>query len=273
MATSVRCVRVNHPNVVLEDFDATVDHLTGLFGMQFVADLDNKEWHAALINLGRVLFEVFTPHAWLLNSRYGPHWLGCEFEVADLDEARAAIAERGIRILRDLDVAVHTHPADTFGMSFEFYAGNFHDQEMPFFIEQMKPAEYWRDEHPLGVTGLKALRIAVDEPDAVALDLQSFVGAAPAYEEDRPAIGGRAIGLSLAGTTAEVLGPTGGGVLADHVRAHGDGIRSTVFQVVDLGRVEAYFAERGVTLVPGDAPGSLAVPAAANRGVLFEFAE
>jgi hypothetical protein len=71
-------------NVVLEDFDATIEHLEGLYGFQFVADLDNKEWHAALVVLGRVLFEVFTPHAWLLNSRYGPHYLGVEFEVMDM---------------------------------------------------------------------------------------------------------------------------------------------------------------------------------------------
>ena len=46
MSTSVQCLRVNHMNVVLEDFDATIEHLSGLYGMQFVADLDNKEWHA-----------------------------------------------------------------------------------------------------------------------------------------------------------------------------------------------------------------------------------
>jgi hypothetical protein len=241
--------------------------------MQYVADLDNKEWHAMLVVLGRVLFEVFTPHAWLLNARYGAHHLGMEFQVADMAEARQALAERGVRILRDLDVAVHTHPADSYGMSFEFFGDNFHDREMPSFLEQMKPAEYWRDEHPLGVTGLKAFRLAVDDAPAVSSFLQDFVRAEPAYDEDRPAIGARALGLSLAGTTAEVLGATGDGMIADHVRRYGDGIRSTVFEVADLGRVERHFGEHGIALQPGVAPGSLAVPAELNRGVIFEFAE
>ena len=41
----------------------------------------------------------------------------------------------------------------------------------------------------------------------------------------------------------------------------------------DLGAAERYFAERGITLVPGDAPDALAIPPEQNDGLLYEFAE
>ena len=44
-----------------------------------------------------------------------------------------------------------------------------------------------------------------------------------------------------------------------------------MFGVRDLDRVRTYFGARGVELVAGTAPDSLAVPARQNRGVIFEF--
>ena len=67
-------------------------------------------------------------HAFLLNARYGPHYLGLELQ-ADMDAVREVIAARGIGIARDIGFAVHTHPADTLGVSFEFYDGEFHQRE------------------------------------------------------------------------------------------------------------------------------------------------
>ena len=41
---------------------------------------------------------------------------------------RETLAARGIRIARDLDVAVHAHPADCHGVSLEFFDDSFHDE-------------------------------------------------------------------------------------------------------------------------------------------------
>jgi hypothetical protein len=46
-----------------------------------------------------------------------------------------------------------------------------------------------------------------------------------------------------------------------------------VFRVRDIGRARRYFAERGIDLVPGDTPNSLALPAERNLGLIFEFSE
>lgn len=119
MTTSIKPVRMNHLNLVLEDFDASVAHFTGLYGAEFMADIPNPETHACLIEIGRVIYEIFVPNAWLLTARYGAHYVGLEYQ-ADIDQVRAAIAERNIRVVRDIGLALHTHPADTLGVAFEF---------------------------------------------------------------------------------------------------------------------------------------------------------
>jgi hypothetical protein len=271
--TSIRCTRVNHMNLVLQDFDASVAHFRELYGADFLMDLPQRELHACLIEIGRVIFELFVPHEFLTSVRYGPHYVGLEYQ-ADVDVVREAVAERGIRIVRDIGVALHTHPADCFGLSFEFYGGYFHDNDWPLLGgNKMKSADYWRDEHPLGLTGLKGYSVAVHDIEAASAFFQSFVSAVPIYEEARPAVAARAIGLQVSDEVVELITATGDGPLQRHLYRYGDGIRSTNFGCRDIEQLRRYFAERGVELVPGDAPGALSVPAEANLGAIFQFSE
>jgi hypothetical protein len=69
----------------------------------------------------------------------------------------------------------------------------------------------------------------------------------------------------------ELITPTGDGALQRHLHRYGDGIRSTNFGCRDIDQLRRYFAERGVELIAGDAPGALAVPAEANLGAIFQF--
>lgn len=272
MMTAINPVRVNHMNLVLEDFDASVAHFRDFYGADFLADIPQKEWRACLVEMGRVIFELFVPHDFLLNHRHGPHFVGIEYQ-ADMDVVRESVAQRGIRIVRDIGIALHTHPADCFGVAFEFYGGYFHDREWPTIGGRMKSATYWRDKHPLGLTGLKGYDVAVADLDAAVHFMEGFLGGARAYEEDRPEIGARAVGLQVADAILEVVAPTGDGSLRDHLHSHGQGIRSTLFGVRDVDQARRYFLDRGVPVEPGFAPGSFAVPASVNRGVLFEFAQ
>lgn len=271
MLRTIRPVRVNHINMVIKDFDAGIAHFRNLYGADFLADYPQAEWHAGLFEMGGVIFEPFVPPTWLLSSRYGPHYLGIEYQ-ADMDAARAAIADHGIRIVRDIGLALHTHPADTLGVAFEFYDGGFHEREWPLIGGRMKSADYWRDEHPLGLTGLKAVTLVVEDAGAAAALLRSFLSAQSAYEEARPAVGAQAIGLTIAGSVIELLVPTGDGVIRRHLDRFGPGIRSTVMGVRDIGQAQYYFAERGLTLALGDRPESLAIAAEDNMGIILEFA-
>jgi catechol 2,3-dioxygenase-like lactoylglutathione lyase family enzyme len=270
---AIECLHMNHLNVVVQDFEASVERLAELFGARFVVDIPQPEWHAGLVTFGGIIFELFAPHEFLLNARYGPHYLGIEYQVADVEEVRQAVQAKGIRIARDLGIAFHTHPLDTFGVGLEFLGHSFHAQENPSWIEQLKPMEYWRDEHPLGCVGLRRYSVAVSDIDAATAFFRDFVGGTVTYEAHRQAAGARAVGLAVADSVIELIAPIGDGPLRRHLNRYGDGIRSAVLAVRDLDTARRYFAERGVALHPGDAVDALAIAADDARGVLFEISE
>jgi hypothetical protein len=272
MADRIHPVRVNHMNVVLEDYDASVAHFRDLYGAEHLMDLRKPDVYAGIINIGDVLFELFVPPVYLLNARYGPHYVGVEYQ-ANMTDVRRVLADRGIRIVRDADVALHTHPADCHGIAFEFIDMAFHDYEWPLVGGRMKPPAYWRNEHPLGLAGLKGYTVAVADLDAARAFMETFLNAKVVYDALRPHIAAHAIGLKAGDAVIELLTPTGGGALQRHVSRHGEGIRSTIFAVRDLAQARGYFAARNIPVVDGAAPNSFAVPAEANFGLIFEFAE
>jgi catechol 2,3-dioxygenase-like lactoylglutathione lyase family enzyme len=266
---------MNHINAMVEDFDASVEHLVDLYGAQFNLDLPGAHWHACLVTIGGVMFEVFAPTEYLLNARLGPHYVGVEYQVPSVDDAREEFTSRGMRVIRELGSAFHIHPAEAFGVAWEMFDRSFHDPDDPPvpYVEPLKPSAYWRNEHPIGYLGLKRLSIAVSDPTVALEFFQDLLGARVLYESDRPSAVARAVGLTLGDTTVELLTPVGSGPIELYLARFGDGIRSTVFAVHDIGRTRRYFAERGTPLHPGDAPDSLAVAPEWNLGLLFEFSE
>lgn len=271
MARTIRPSRVNHVNAVVQDFDASVAHFGQAYGAGLMLDMPQKEFHACLIEMGRVIFELFVPHDFLLSARLGPHYVGLEWQ-ADMDEVRAALADHGLRTVRDIGIALHTHPEDCFGVAHEFYAGEFHSRDWPLLGGPIRSAGYWRDEHPLGLAGLGGYTHVVEDLDAASAFYRGFLGAQPVFDEDRPAIAGRAQGLKVADALVELLMPTGEGWLDRQLRRQGQGILSTVLAVGDATQARHYCVSRGIPLEDGTAPGRLAVPAAANQGIMFEFA-
>ncbi len=275
MTAPITCLSMNHINAVVDGYDESVARFADLYGTQIILDMPREEWHACLLVFGgAVIFELFAPHDDLLHARFGPHYVGVEYQVTDADAAREAIVARGGRVLRELGVAFHAHPAECHGVAWEFYGESFHAVPSPVdYLEPIRPLSYWGDEHPLGCIGLKRYSLAVEDLDAGRGFLQEVVNGTVSYEEDRPAIGAKAVGVTLANTVVELLAPTADGVLSRHVARWGDGIRSTVFQVKDLQVARTYFKGKGVELVPGDAPGTLAIRPEDNCGLLFEFSE
>ncbi|MGO9059097.1 MAG: VOC family protein [Candidatus Binataceae bacterium] len=270
MANSIHPRLVNHPNIVVKDVAASIAHFRELYGAEFVMDVPVQGFSASLVDIGGMVFELFSPPEFLFSARQGPHFLGLEY-VVDIDEARAAIAAREIRLLRDYGQVLHTDPADGFGISFEFYDRSFYGPESP--IPALTPAEYWRHEHRLSLSGLKAYTVAVPNADAAARFYQSFLSAEHAYEEERPELGARVIGLEVGGSIVEILEPKAAGPLQNQLYRTGQGIRSVIFRTKDIRRAQDYFVERRVAVIPGSAPNRFAVDPKANEGVLFEFSE
>jgi catechol 2,3-dioxygenase-like lactoylglutathione lyase family enzyme len=274
MPKTLSCLHMNHINAMVEDFEKSVEHFRNLYGAQFNLDLPGDHWHACLITIGGVMFEVFAPSEYLLHARLGPHYVGIEYQVPDADEARTEVLARGMRVIRELGVAIHVHPAEAFGVAWEFFGRSFHDDPPPVqYVEPLKPSAYWRDEHPLGFTGLKRFSVAVSDLESAIEFFKDFLGATVVYEEGRPAVAARAVGMTLDDTVAELISPIGAGAIERYLARYGDGIRSTVFAVRDLDSAEAYFADHGVTVHPGDAPGAIAIAPEDNCGLLFEFSE
>ncbi len=271
VAKSLHPQRLNHINAVIEDFDTGVFHMRSLFGADLVLDLPQSEWHAALLDLGRTLFEFFVPPAFLLNSRYGPHYLGIEYQ-ANVNEARDAFASHGVRIIRDKGpLFFHTHPADAFGVSFEIWDGVFTDRDWPLLGGKMKPAEYWRDEHFLGITGLTAYTVAVKDIRKATDFFRSLFAADLAYEQPRPSIVAHAVVLSVAGSHMELLTPTSAGPLDTYLNRFGEGIYSSVFGVQSQDKVKSYLEGRGIALDVGSAADRFSINPDANLGLRFEF--
>ena len=271
IARSAHCRRVSHTNLVIENLDASVAFLSDIYGASFMLDLPGPDWHACLVEIGGLVVELFEPKNFMLNSRIGPHYLGIEYEV-DLAEARAAVADHGIRIMRDIVAAIHTDPADGFGVDYEFFDGTFYGPDAPHVTTRTRGAEYWAT-HPIGFTALIGYTHAVSDLAAASTFLQSFLGAKPVYEVVRAGLGARAIGLRIADDICELVSPMSDGPLLREMLRVGHGIRSTVYGVSDVAVARAYFESRGLRVIEGTAPGSIAVDPRDNLGILFEFAE
>ena len=272
--TSIRPSAVNHVNFVPDDYDAAVRQLTEFYGARFLLDVPIGEPdRACLIDLGRVVIELFTPgFASRLKSFRGACSLGVEY-VADVAQARQAMAERGFDMSLDYGSVIHAHADDCFGLAIEFFAHAFLGEDRPAAIAPPASAAYWRDEHPLGLLGLKAYCLAVNDAEAAAAFFADFLSGERRYDEERPAIGARAVGLHVGDGIVELLAPTGPGPLAARLARDGEGMISTVFRVASLDRARAFHAARGVELAAGTDLGRLAAPLTLNRGMAFEFSE
>jgi len=275
MPEALELIHMNHINAMVEDFDATIELLDNVYGAQFNLDLPGAHWHACLVTIGGVMFEVFAPTEYLLNARMGPHYVGVEYQVPNVEEARDEVTARGMRVVRELGSAFHMHPADGLGVGWEIFDRSFQDPDNPPvpYVEPLKSPDYWSDVHPLGYLGLKRYSVVVSDMKAALDFADGFLGARVLYETDRPAVAARAVGIALGDTVAEFLVPIGPGEVERFHARYGDGIRSTVFAVRSLDRARDFFNERGVEVHPGDASDSFAVPPRHSGGLLFEFSE
>lgn len=191
--------------------------------------------------------------------------------MPDVAAVRAACDALGVRILSDLGHFFFTHPRDSFGVSWEVWAGDWHVPPADSAFRPVHPDAYWRDEHPLGVTGLAGLRAAVPDLATAVAFFDRVFGASVAYRDTRPAIGAEAAGVHVGDTVVELLAPTGPGELTDFLERYGPRLRSTVFEVDDLERVERHLDAIGIPLLDGDDAKSRLLAPDHNHGLRMEL--
>ena len=223
------------------------------------------------MTLGGVMFEFFAPkergergQGRLLN-KFGDHYIGIEYHVPDVTSAREFANEKGIRIINDLGAAFFTYPGHSFGIAFEIYDGDFR--------QLAQPAGYWENQHPLGLTGLARLVVAVESAGAAAARLNELAYVSQLGAVTRPRAAARGVQLQVGTAVWELLEPAGDGALADYLGRYGQRIRSTVFKAGNLAEVEKHLTAQGFDLIPGDAADALAINPAQNKNLLFEFTE
>jgi hypothetical protein len=280
---------VSHLNLLADGYQRTMDRLIELFGVQInlqIPAAPGDDTDAFLFTLGDVITEAFCPRQRAergqgrLLAMYGEHYLGVEFETADVAEARRTCERLGVRIIRDDGHVFFTHPGATCGLAWELFEGNFHrvpgggyegDEGIAPHWTPLKSPAWWRDEHPLGVVGLSRVTVAVRDVDAAVEQFRSVVASEIVGRPDRS--GAKAVQLLAGDAVFELLAPTEQGPLSAFLERYGERMRSTVYRVADLGRVESHLVAKGVTPEPGDGPETLAVPRAEIMNLGFEFTE
>lgn len=285
MATPLTLLHMTHLNALVEGYEDTIEHFEKTFGGQVNfrvpgAPDDPDDTDACVFTVGYVIFEFFAPRRRAergqgrLLERFGEHYLGIEFQVPDVAAARASCAELDIRIINDRGHMFFTYPGSCLGLSLELWEGNFYESLGPDSPQgPLHPRAYWRDEHPLGLDGLKRVSVAVADLDAASERLAVVTGATPMNREPRPLAAAVGSEFQLGDTVVELMAPTGPGPVASFLERYGEHMRSTVFRAADLGRVEKYLGEQGLSVVTGDRDDTLAVLPEQNHNLLFEFSE
>jgi len=285
MVEPLELISLSHINAIVDGHDSSIDHFTDLWGgvVNFRIP-DDGEVRACLITIGGVIYELFAPNdrtaergQGRLLGRFGDHYIGAEYRVPDVQVARERCEGLGIRILNDRRDFFFTYPGSTHGIAWELWDQDWHDvlaASNPDLGPRtpVPPRSYWLGQ-PLGLTGLVRFSTVVEDLEVAVARFGEAVGAKETYRVARPAAGAVAVGMAVGDTVMEVMAPTGAGPVRDYLERYGERIRSSVYGVTDMGRAEAYFSAKGITLVAGDAPGTKAIPPAQNHGLLFELSE
>jgi hypothetical protein len=280
----LQLLALSHLNAIVDGYEDTIDHLARVFGAQVNIRIPGNseapdDTDACLITIGDVIFELFAPRRrgergqGRLLDRFGDHFIGVEYQVPDVSQAREQCRALDVPIINDVGRYFLTHPRSCVGISWEIWDGNWYEYLGPDGPGPLHPRTYWRDEHPLGLDGCARISVAAENLDTAVERLIAVVGAREIGRSPRPQAVAMGAELQIGDTVFEVLAPTGSGPISSFLDRYGERIRSTVFKTVNLGAVEKHLREQGIDLVPGDRGDTLAIPPEQNHNLLFEFTE
>jgi catechol 2,3-dioxygenase-like lactoylglutathione lyase family enzyme len=272
----VKVLTLTHVNQILGDFEQANAFYQRVFGAQEYMNSYHpaEERDASLFVIGNTCIELFSPRTTtsLLGrnlERYGNGWHSFEWRVDDLDEAREALHERGVRITTDYPSQfLMTHPRDTYGAILELCPHEMHNDPR---LETDWSDQPW-SEGPLGISGLGQMSIAVRDADAAADFFAELTGAAVVYR-DRGEGGARCHGVQFPDHILQLAQPDKPGPVSDFVEKHGQRLRKLTFTVHDTARVREHFLGNGLRVLEGDSPAAVILDPRDNYGVIYEFVE
>lgn len=267
--------KVIHINQVLGEFDAARAHYDRTFNaLEFMNSYEEtQDRDASLFVIGDTCIELFSPRGpdSLLGQnleRFGDSWHSFEVKVDDLEAAKAAFEERGVRITTYWPNSFFmVHPKDAHGLLFEVCCLEMEND--PRLESDWSPAPW--AEGPLGITGLRALTAAVRDLDAAADFVGDLLGAEPLTRQAFPGIA-RTAQFLLGDTVLELQQPDGEtGPVAAYLAQWGPRMRSVDFLSSDVEAAKAHLESLELQVIPGDAPGWIAIAEADNYGVRYQL--
>src|SRR5580658_306555 len=140
--TPLQLLHMTHLNALVDGYEDTIEHFTKIFGGQVNMRIpgapdDPDDTDACVFTIGYVIFEFFAPRRrgdkgqGRLLGRFDDHYLGIEFQVPDVSEARSRCEELDIRIINDRRHMFFTYPGSCLGLSWELWEGNFYESLGP----------------------------------------------------------------------------------------------------------------------------------------------
>jgi catechol 2,3-dioxygenase-like lactoylglutathione lyase family enzyme len=276
--TTLQVEKVIHINQVLGPFDAANRFYTDVFGaVEYMNSYEpGEDRDASLFVIGDTCIELFSPRGddSLLGrnlARFGDSFHSFELKVPDLDAAKAAFDERGVRVTTYWPgVFFMTHPKDGHGLLFELCPFDMANDPR---VEPGWSAASWREDHPLGIDRLNAMSAAVVDLDAASGFVADLLGIDVLYREHRAGVGEIAA-FWLGDTVLELMAPSDDdSPVAGYIERYGPRLRSLHFRVRDVAAVANHLAAHGLRTVPGDVDGWIALDPCDNYGVLYQFTE
>lgn len=269
--------KVIHINQVLGAFDQANGFYADVFGArEYMNSYDTEQRRdASLFVIGDTCIELFSPRDTqsLLGAslaKYGDSWHSFEVKVPDLEVAKAAMEEHGVRVTTYRPGGFFmVHPADTHGMLLEVCS---HDMRNDPRLEGDWTPQPWRD-HPMGITGLNNLTCAVRDLGDASEFFSVLVGADPVYRGERDGVGA-VVCFWLGDTMLELIQPeSDASPVAGYIDRYGQRMRSLLWRVADVEAAGRHLVGKGLRVIQGDVPGWIALDPRDNFGVLWQFTE
>lgn len=252
MQSSLSVERLGHVNVFDDSYEASLNGQRDVLGAKVFREWTEEQFGGAnaLALVGGTCIETFAPTApdgaigqWL--KARGPGWHSLEWTIPSLAEAEQILTEHGIRVTERTEAYLFSHPKDLHGLCLELTEHHFEDDDRD--LPGWAPT-FWRDEHPLGITGKATVKLASKTPAESAADVAALVGQST-YRVERSHLNTVSTGIEFPDHAVEFVGSAtnaGTDLIGSYIADHGERIFGVSFVVRDLSAARAYLAKSGV---------------------------
>ena len=259
---------LDHAIIAVRDLSAATQQLEHALGVTVTPGGEHLEdgTYNAIVRFGVEYLELISvrdPERAAANERgqtvlqflaRGEGLLGFALGTDDLDGTMVDIASRNLRLVGQMHGARRRPNGTLMTWRRAAVANDLWGHTFPFLIQhdttpqerkQWAPAEG----HPLLVTGIPLLSVAVAELDPNIEVYRHLLGDPPEVVEEVPALPARRGRFAVGSFRLELLQPAASsGGLADFVRSQGDGLFMITLAVNDLDRAVESLRQRGTAV-------------------------